>query len=79
MNRYFKDCNDVIHVRDLRGDAEYTLCGFAWDSLNNDDDRFNDIPMNMNSNGPSNCLECKEAYNEIKKSLKGIKWSKSLK
>jgi len=74
MGRYLKDCNGVVHVQDLTGDCEYTLCGFAWDISSEDDCQFNGSPM-TSARGPSNCPECKEAFEEIKKSLKGIRWN----
>lgn len=75
MTTYFKDCNGIVHVRDERGDGEYTLCGFAWDTSEEDEEQFNGGPMKLLQKGPSNCPECKTAANEIRRFLKGVRWS----
>ena len=74
--RYVKDLWDKdgeVHVMSPIGDGEFTYCDrdFTVEIEGGMDDSFTGVECS----GPATCSECKRYIDEIRDSLKGIRWN----
>lgn len=69
---YWKDQDGIVHVASQLGDNESTWCG-RYD----DGDRFGgSLERTVPSAGPATCADCREAIDDARESLRGIRWTR---
>ena len=70
--QYVRSPDSAVHVVNQAGDGEFTFCD--RDITQADSGGF----IGIYSQGPATCLACKEAVDEFRASVKGVRWEARL-